>query len=102
MDLTRTNFEFNDDGNIIGYDIVETREIEVRNARARAVPMKITLKFGTYDWEASDATVSFKKVDRETLEWKFDAPALDKQVIRYKFTTRTGSRDRTTPGYQAR
>jgi len=102
MDMTRTNFEFNDDGNVIGYDIVETREIEVRNARTRAVPMKVTLKFGTNDWEATDATVSFKKVDRETLEWKFDAPALDKQVIRYKFTTRTGSRDRTTPGYQAR
>ncbi len=102
MDLTRTNFEFNDDGNVIGYDIVETREIEVRNSRPRPVPMKITLKYGTNDWEATDATVAFRKVDRETLEWKFDAPALDKQVIRYKFTTRTGSRDRTVPGYQSR
>lgn len=95
MDLTRTNFEFNDDGNVIGYDIVETREVEIRNARPRPVPMKITLNLGGGDWEVGNASDTFRKVDRWTVEWTLDAPALDKKTIRYSFTTRTGSRDRT-------
>jgi len=97
MSQTRTNFEYDLDENVIGYDIVETRELEVRNSRTRTIPIKITLNPGFSDWEITDATDSFKKVDRSTVEWKFDAPELNTKVVSYKFTTRVGSRDRNNP-----
>ncbi len=95
MGLSRTNFEFDEDGNVAGYDVVEQRELEVRNARGRAVPMKVTLDFGDGDWDLSRSTDAFRRVDRGTAEWTFDAPALAGKVLGYTLVTRTGSRDRT-------
>jgi len=94
MSMTRTNFEYDHYDNPTGWDVVEVRELEIRNARTRAIPMKMTLTPGYSDWEITEATDAFKQVDRTSVEWKLDAPALGTKVIRYKFTTRVGTRDR--------
>jgi hypothetical protein len=94
MSLTRTNFEYDTYDNPTGWDVVEVRELEIRNSRTRAIPIKLTLTPGYSDWEISEATDTFKQVDRASVEWKLDAPALSTKVIRYKFTTRVGTRDR--------
>lgn len=94
MSLTRENFEYDTYDNPTGWDVVEIRELEVRNSRAREIPVKITLTPGNSDWEITEATETFKQVDRSSMEWKITTPALGKKVIRYKFTTRVGTRDR--------
>ncbi len=94
MSMKRTNFEYDTYGNVIGYDIVREMELEIRNSNARTIPIKITWPLTREDWEITKTTLEYKKVDRETVEWKLDVPALDKKVIAYTLVTRTGSRDR--------
>ena len=95
MSLSRTNFEYDTYDNPTGWDVVEDRELEIRNSRTRAIPVKVTLTHGTNDWEITGASDAFKQVDRSSVEWELTAPPLEKKVIRYKFTTRIGTRDRT-------
>lgn len=95
MSQKRAEFDFDRDGNVQGYDIVTEYELELRNANGRVVPMKITLPMGLQDWELTDASDAFKRVDRETVEWETQIPANGKKTITYTHTLRTGSRDRT-------
>jgi len=95
MSLTRTNFEYDNYDNPTGWDVVEEREVEIRSARTREIPMKITLTPGIYDWEITEATDAFKQVDRSSVEWELTAPPLARKTVRFKFTTRVGTRDRT-------
>jgi len=95
MSLTRTNFEYDTYDNPTGWDVVEERVLEIRNSRTREIPIKITLTPGIFDWEITEATDAFKQVDRSSVEWEMTAPALGTKLVRYTFTTRVGTRDRT-------
>lgn len=95
MSEKRQEFDFDSSGNVIGYDIVREMELEVRNSKERAIPIKITRPMGNGDWEISKASDDFKKVDRYTVEWEYDVPAMAKKVATFTVVERTGSRSRT-------
>lgn len=94
MSIARENFEFDRSGNPIGHDVITRMELEIRNSRTAAIPVKLRHYFSG-DWEITDSQDTYKKIDRETVEWEFDVPAVDKKIIAITYVTRTGSRART-------
>lgn len=95
--ITRTEIEYDFDGNVKGYDVVEKMEFEIRNSHERAVPLKVNLNFGNADWELSDESAPSKRLDRQRVEWELTAPSLETMVVSFTRTNHTGSRDRNTP-----
>ncbi|MDX2176677.1 MAG: hypothetical protein SF028_09405 [Candidatus Sumerlaeia bacterium] len=97
MKTETVEFEYNNNGDITGWDTVSTYQLEFRNSRTRPVPMKTRLNFGQGDWELRDSSTAFKQIDRERAEWELALPALATTTIDYKVYERHGSRTRTTP-----
>jgi len=95
MGFRRYDFERNRDGNIIGHRTEAVMEIEIRNSHRRPAPFKITRPMGTEDWEIRKCSDDFKKVDRATVEWEVEVPALSKKVIAFTLQTNLGSRSTT-------
>ncbi len=95
MNEHRDHFEYDNQGNVIGFDIINDVELEIRNSNERNIPIKITLPMNQNDWEIVQCTDDFKKVDARTAEWEIRVEGLNKKVIRYTLVTRTGSRNRT-------
>jgi hypothetical protein len=93
MSLQRENVEYDRSGDPIGWDERRVVEIEARNSLERAVPVKIVRQFGG-DWTIEKPSDEFKKLDRETVEWMVEAPALGKKVIRFTLVERKGSRSK--------
>lgn len=94
MSEKRSDFDFDSSGNVIGYDIHREIEIEVRNSKERAIPIKVVRPMGGGDWDIAKTSDDFKKVDRYTVEWKYDVPAMAKKVVSFSLVERTGSRSR--------
>ncbi len=94
MSESRSEFDFDSSGNVVGYDVTRDWEIEVRNSRNRAIPIKITRPMGTGDWTINDASDHFRKVDRATAEWEIDVDPLSRKVVTFTVVERTGTRNR--------
>lgn len=92
---TRSNFDFDSNGNLLGWSETWTKELELRNARDRAVPVKLTEYFSG-DWELlEDSEKSFEKVDGSSIRWNLQVPANQKKVVRYVVRMDLGSRANT-------
>ncbi|CAN5421788.1 hypothetical protein BH09SUM1_BH09SUM1_03580 [soil metagenome] len=95
MSSKRGDFEFNSSGNITGW--VETRnvELEVKNARDRNVPLKLT-HYIDGDWDFTDASdKSYTKVDRGTVRWESSVGPLETKIFKYTATVRFGTKARS-------
>ncbi|MBI1292910.1 DUF4139 domain-containing protein [bacterium] len=88
----RSELQFDNYGSVVGWDETRTVELELRNARERAVPVKLTHVIPG-DWTMSDASdKTYESVDQQTVRWNLSVPASSKTVIRYVVVVRNGSR----------
>ncbi len=91
MNFERSNFSFNSDGDVEGWD--ETREVtlELRNSRDRSIPVKLWKHFSG-DWELDNVSRSdYEKVDLDTIKWEFNVPASSAFEITYELVTHLGT-----------
>lgn len=96
MSTQRRNLETNVYGDVTGHETVSVFEYEIRNSRTSTVPVKVTLPFSG-DWEITDSTHDYRRVDAQTAEWELEVTGLGKETIRIELLERHGSRGRVTP-----
>lgn len=95
LEKSRRNFEYDDDGDVIGWDDVLTNRLEIKNARDQKVPVKLT-EYLEQDWEIKSTTdEDYKKMDDRSVRWEFDIEADSEKVIEYTVVYRRGSRQRS-------
>jgi hypothetical protein len=93
-DLKTENYRFDRDGNISGWDEVQTFTVEVRNSRDVPVRIEITRNFPMPQWDLkrSGSIDSFEKVDLDTVKFTLDLPPHAKKTFDYTLTTYNGVR----------
>jgi hypothetical protein len=94
MELRRTNVDFDEHKNVRGWDEVAQWKIEIRNSKTKAVPVKI-LRYFSGDWEIDpkvDAKTTFKKRDKNSVEFETQVDGLGTKTIDYALTMRYGTR----------
>lgn len=86
----RTNFVFNNDGNVDGYDEITVYELAVTNSRDRAVPLKLT-HYLEGDWKIENSSRDgYETIDKQTIRWEFELPANSKETIKLEVLVRNG------------
>lgn len=90
----RDELQFDNFGNVTGWDESRTVELELRNSRSRPVPVKLTHLLDG-DWSFQNVSESnFEKVDESAIRWNLNLAGGEKKIIRYTVVVRTGSRAR--------
>lgn len=99
MSASRDNFEFDTDGNRIGWDETWQLEFEITNSRDREVPVKLTHHLDG-DWKViSTSAPDYEKLDRRTLRWEnIKVPARTATTIALGAVFSLGSRARDLSG----
>jgi hypothetical protein len=95
MDLRRRKFEFDSADNVTGWEMETDWRLQVRNSRSVAVPITITRHFeGSWDLElmSPGEDVTWRKVDRHTVEFETMVPPMASVNIVYRLTERRGTR----------
>lgn len=94
MDYRTENYRFDRDGNISGWDEVQTFTVEARNSRDVPARIEITRNFQTPQWDLkrSGSIDNFEKVDLDTVKFTLDLPAHAKKAFEYTLTTYKGVR----------
>ncbi len=95
MDLRRHDIERDSWGNVTGWIITEDWELEIRNSKPEAAPIKIVRYFGG-EWEIEPKhdtkTMKFRKKDAQSVEYETTLAPLSTTRIPYTISTRFGSR----------
>lgn len=92
MAVKRTNFDYNNYGDIIGWDEEQTVQLEIKNSRERKIPVKLT-HYLTGDWEFVDVSdKDYEKVDRNTVHWNLQVEPQEARKITYRAIFHNGSR----------
>jgi hypothetical protein len=92
MASERGNFDFDNYGNVIGWDETRTVNLEVKNSRDRKIPLKLT-HYLDGDWEFIDVSdKTYEKMDRSTVRWNLSVEPKENRVITYKATFHNGTR----------
>ncbi|MBN1506480.1 MAG: DUF4139 domain-containing protein [Sedimentisphaerales bacterium] len=94
MDLATENYRFDRDGDISGWDLVQTFTVEVRNSRDVPARVEITRNFESPSWDvkSSGDAGQFEKVDLDTVRFSLDLPPHSKKTFEYALTTYNGVR----------
>ena len=89
---SRSEIQFDNFGSVTGWDETRVVELELRNARERAVPVKLTHVIAG-DWSFVDVSdKTFEQLDQQTVRWNVTVPPSAKSIIKYTITVRQGSR----------
>ncbi len=94
MNYRMENVQFNNQGNISGWDEIREYKIEVRNTRDIPAKVAITRNFSTPRWELvkeGDCGV-YEKVDLDTVKFTLSLAGRSKQEFSYVLTTCHGTR----------
>jgi len=89
MNWEKTNLQFDGDGNVKGWTVKETWEVEVQNSQDIDVVLDVRRNF-TGDWSLQTAT-AYEKVDANKVKFVLPLKAREKQVLIYELTTNLGS-----------
>jgi hypothetical protein len=94
MDYRTENYRFNRDGNIWGWDEVQTYTVEVRNSRDVPARVEITRNFPRPQWDLkrSGSIDNFEQVDLDTVKFTLDMPPQSKKTFDYTLTSYNGVR----------
>ncbi len=94
MDYRTENYRFDRDGNISGWDEVQTFTVEARNSRDVPARVEITRNFPMPQWDLkrSGSIDNFEKVDLDTVKFTLDLPVHSKKSFEYTLTTYNGVR----------
>jgi hypothetical protein len=89
MDWQKTDFSFSNNGNVRGWTIKETWEIEVQNSKDIPVVVDIRRNFPG-DWTLT-TTQKYESVDKGKVKFVLPLAARGKQKFTYEVITRNGS-----------
>jgi len=95
MDTRTDNYRFDKDGNINGWDEIQTFRIEVKNTRDLPVKLEIKRNFNTQYWtikNLGDSKGFFEKVDMDTVKYTLALEPQSEKTIDYVLTTYQGVR----------
>ncbi len=95
MDTKTDNYRFDKDGNINGWDEIQTFRIEVKNTRQLPVKLEIRRNFNTPYWtikNLGDSKSLFEKVDVDTVKYTLTLEPESEKTIEYVLTTYQGVR----------
>jgi len=100
MDSKTENYRFDSDGNISGWDELQTFGIEVRNTRDIAVKVEIQRNFNTQYWNINNSGDfgRFEKVDLDTVKFTLDLQPRSSKKFQYVLRTYNGARQENWRG----
>ncbi|MHC4658915.1 MAG: LamG-like jellyroll fold domain-containing protein [Planctomycetota bacterium] len=85
MDFRTENYRFDPNGNIAGWDEVQTFEVEAKNAREVPIKVEIQRNFNVKNWELQTKR-KFEKVDMDTV--KFALALEPRSVEKFQYVLR--------------
>ncbi len=101
MGFRTTNYMYDSDGNINGFDEIRKWEIGITNTRQLPIEVEITRGFKTAYWtlhmKAKD--VDYEKHDAVHARFKLKLPPQSKQSLEYTVTTFHGNREENLTKY---
>jgi hypothetical protein len=89
MNWGKTDLRFDKDGNVAGWTIKETWQIEVQNSKEIDVVLDVRRNF-TGDWSI-DTNAKYEKVDANKMKFVLPLKPREKQTFTYDLTTRYGT-----------
>ena len=89
MTWEKSDVQFDNAGNVKGWTIKETWEIELQNSKEIDVTVDLRRNFSG-DWTL-ETTAKYEKVDANKIKFIIPLKANEKQTISYKLTTRFGT-----------
>jgi len=94
MALRTENYRFDSDGDIAGWDDVQTFEVKVKNTREIPIKVEIRRNFETPYWtlQQTGEFGQFEKVDVDTVKFTLLLSLRSEQKFQYTVTTYQGTR----------
>jgi hypothetical protein len=94
MEFQTSNYRFESDGDIAGWDEVRRFRVEVRNTRDVPVKVEIRRNFDTTYWtlERTGQIDEFEKIDMDTVEFTVSLAPQSRRQFEYTVTTYHGTR----------
>jgi len=105
MDTMTENYTFNNDGNITGWDEVQTWKIKVTNTRQLSIEAQITRGFGMPYWalllvdpaSTDEDAVDYEKYDATHARFTTQLSPRSKKIFAYTVRKYHGRRQRAMP-----
>ncbi len=100
MDLKTENFRFDNNGNVSGWDEIQTFTIEVKNTRDIPVKVEIQRNFHTQYWNINNSGDfgQFEKVDLDTVKFTLELSPKSSKKFQYVLRTYNGVRQENWRG----
>jgi hypothetical protein len=97
MDQREENHVFDPNGNLAGWDDVQTWKVEIANAGMLPVDIEITRGFDTAYWtlKSADAAVTYRKHDATHARFELTVEPRSRRAFEYTVTTYRGVRETT-------
>jgi len=94
MDYRTENYRFDNDGDISGWDEIQTFTVEVRNTRETPARIDIRRNFRTAHWDLkrTGEIDAFEKVDLDTVKFTVELQPQSKKAFGYTLTSYHGVR----------
>jgi hypothetical protein len=92
MSWIKTDLQFDENGNVKGWTIKETWEIELQNSKEIEITLDLRRSFPG-DWDLA-TPASYEKVDANKVKFVVPLKPGEKQKIAYELTTRLGTNAR--------
>jgi hypothetical protein len=94
MDAKSDNYRFDRDGNINGWDDIQSYQVEVRNTRDIPIKIEIQRNFPMPSWDLTNQGTfgDFVKVDMDTAKYTLTLEPASKAVFQYVLTLYQGVR----------
>jgi hypothetical protein len=89
MNWEKTNLQFDGNGNVKGWTIKETWQVEVQNTKDIDVVLDVRRNFAG-DWSLQTTTI-YEKVDANKIKFVLPLKSHEKQQFSYEMTTNYGS-----------
>ena len=90
MNWEKTNLQYDSKGNITGWTIRQSWEIEMQNSKTINATLDIRRNFQG-DWSVEEASGNYEKVDASKIKILVPLKSGEKQVFKYKAITRHGT-----------
>ena len=94
MNVKADNYRFNNHGDVVGWDDVQTYRVEVKNTRDVPVKVEVRRNFPTSYWTLarSGDIDEYEKVDVRTVKFTVTLPPRSQKTFAYTLTTYNGTR----------
>ena len=93
MKTATDRYQFDHNGNVIGWNKIEDFQMEVRNTRAVSIKIEIKRNFRSTYWSLKKAGDfgQYEQDDKDTVKFTLELPPRSKKQFTYQLTTRYGT-----------